>query len=175
MATDSMSDAGTLGMDSLPVSGPDSRSRGFWSQILMTGTVVLAFFVIWEFLSWLDPSFWPEIVLSKPSEIIPAFFEAIQTPFVLWHFWVTLQETAIGFVVGGGRRLPAGYLRCPGADLQEGFLPCNRFVPGDSTRGPGPGVRCYVRIRNHRQDRAGCDDLLLPGPYQHHHRADGHR
>ena len=102
MDTDSMSDTGTLGMDSLPVSGPDSRSRGFWSQILMTGTVVLAFFVIWEFLSWLDPSFWPEIVLSKPSEIIPAFFEAIQTPFVLWHFWVTLQETAIGFVVGAG-------------------------------------------------------------------------
>ena len=102
MATDSMSDAGTLGVDSLPVSGPDSRSRGFWSQIMLTGSVVLAFCAIWEFLSWLDPPFWPEILLSKPSEIFPAFFEAIQTSFVYWHFWVTLQETAIGFVIGAG-------------------------------------------------------------------------
>ena len=102
MATDSMSDAGTLGVDSLPASGPDSRSRGFWSQIMLTGSVVLAFCAIWEFLSWLDPPFWPEILLSKPSEIFPAFFEAIQTSFVYWHFWVTLQETAIGFVIGAG-------------------------------------------------------------------------
>ena len=102
MATDSMSDAGTLGMDSLPSAGADSRFRGIWSQILLTGLVVLVFCLIWEFLSWLDPSFWPAIVLSRPSEVFPAFFEAIRTPFVLQHFWVTLQETAIGFVVGAG-------------------------------------------------------------------------
>jgi NitT/TauT family transport system permease protein len=72
------------------------------TQILLTGSVVVGFCLIWEFLSWLDPSFWPEIVLSKPSEIIPAFFQAITTPFVLWHFWVTFQETAIGFVLGAG-------------------------------------------------------------------------
>ena len=97
-----MSDAGTLGMESLPGSSPDSRLRGLWSQILLTGSVVISICLIWELLSRLDPSFWPEIVLSKPSEIIPAFFQAITTGFVLWHFWVTFQETAIGFVIGAG-------------------------------------------------------------------------
>lgn len=108
MATDSMSDAETLGMGSLPGSSSDSRFRSFWTQVLLTGSVVIAIFLIWELLSSWEAitgsrlSFWPEIVLSKPSEIIPAFFQAITTGFVLWHFWVTFQETAIGFVIGAG-------------------------------------------------------------------------
>lgn len=107
MDTD-MSGADTLGIDPLPGSGSDSRLHRIGSQILLTGSVVVAFGLIWEFFSsWELISgsrlpFWPEIVLSKPSEIIPAFFEAITTGFVLRHFWVTFQETAIGFVVGAG-------------------------------------------------------------------------
>ena len=103
-----MSGADTLGMESLSGSRPNSRFRGFWTQILLTGSVVIGIFLIWELLSSWEVitgsrlSFWPEIVLSKPSEIIPAFFEAISTGFVLWHFWVTFQETAIGFVIGAG-------------------------------------------------------------------------
>ena len=103
-----MSDADTLGMGPPPGSSPDSRFRGLGSQILLTGSVVIAICLIWEFLSSWEVitgsrlSFWPEIVLSKPSEIIPAFFQAITTGFVLWHFWVTFQETAIGFVIGAG-------------------------------------------------------------------------
>ena len=102
METERMSDASTLETDSLPRPELGSRSRSIWTQVLLTGSVVVAFCLVWEFLSWLDPSFWPEIVLSKPSEILPAFVQAITTPFVLWHFWVTFQETAIGFVVGAG-------------------------------------------------------------------------
>lgn len=102
MDTETMSDAGTLETDSLPRSDLGSRSRGIWAQILLTGSAVVFFCLVWEFLSWLDPRFWPEIVLSKPTEIFPAFLRAIITPFVLWHFWVTIQETALGFVVGAG-------------------------------------------------------------------------
>lgn len=101
MDTESMADAGTLETDLLP-RPDDSRFSGIWSQILLTGSVVVAFCLVWEILSRIDPSFWPEIVLSKPSEIFPAFLQAITTPFVLWHFWVTFQETIIGFVLGAG-------------------------------------------------------------------------
>ena len=102
MDTDRMSDAGPMESELPPRSRPEFRSRGIWSQIMLTGSAVMAFCLIWEFLSRLDPRFWPEIVLSKPTEIFPAFVEAITTPFVLWHFWVTIQETALGFVVGAG-------------------------------------------------------------------------
>ena len=100
--------ADTLGLDPLSRSSPDSRLRGLWTQVLLTGSVVVGICLIWELLSSWEAitgsrlSFWPEIVLSKPSEVIPAFFEAITTGFVLWHFWVTFQETAIGFVIGAG-------------------------------------------------------------------------
>ncbi len=108
MDSTDMSGTETLGMDPLPGSGSGSRLGRIGSQILLTGSVVVAFgliwevFSIWEALSGSRLPFWPYIVLSKPSEIIPAFFRAITTPFVLRHFWVTFQETAIGFVVGAG-------------------------------------------------------------------------
>ena len=107
----------------LPDSGSDSRLRRIASQILLTGSVVVSFCLIWEFLSWLDPRFWPEIVMSKPSEIIPAFFEAIRTPFVLWHFWVTLQETAIGFFLGAGGGFLLGTYIALAVTFRKAFYP----------------------------------------------------
>lgn len=79
-----------------------SKSVAVLSQVFLTGMVVLAVALIWEFLSRWDPPFWPEIILSKPTEIVPAFFEALITGFVWENFWVTFQETIIGFVIGAG-------------------------------------------------------------------------
>ncbi len=92
-------------------------------QVLATGSVVLGFCLIWEFLSWLDPSFWPAIVLSRPSDIFPAFFQAITTPFVLWHYWVTFQETAIGFVLGAGGGFLLGTLVALMPAFRRAFYP----------------------------------------------------
>lgn len=83
-----------------------SRAASGLNQVLLTGAVVLAVALIWELLSIWDPPFWPEIILSRPTEIFPAFFEAITTGFVWENFWVTFQETLIGFVLGAG----AGFL-----------------------------------------------------------------
>jgi NitT/TauT family transport system permease protein len=79
--------------------------RWSWARRILTKetlasvVVVLGLAGFWEFMSYLDPAFWPEIILSKPSEIVPAFFNAITTGFVWRNFWVTFQETFIGFVL----------------------------------------------------------------------------
>jgi NitT/TauT family transport system permease protein len=80
----------------------ESKTRRVTTQILLTGSVVLFIALVWELLSRLDPPFWPEIILSKPTEIFPAFFEAVTTGFVWENFWVTFQETMTGFVIGAG-------------------------------------------------------------------------
>jgi NitT/TauT family transport system permease protein len=80
----------------------ESKGRTVATQFLLTGSVVLAIALVWELLSRLDPPFWPEIILSKPSEILPAFVEALTTGFVWANFWVTFQETMVGFFIGAG-------------------------------------------------------------------------
>jgi NitT/TauT family transport system permease protein len=85
------------------------RKTGLRSVVLTTLTAaVLA--GVWELLSSLDLDFWPEIILSKPTEIVPAFFRALVTDFVWQNFWVTAQEALIGFVVGSGAAFVLGVL-----------------------------------------------------------------
>ena len=112
-----------LDTSSTELERPPRRPLGAFSvrklseQILLTGLVVLSFCLIWEGLSMLDPFFWPEIILSRPTEIFPAFFEALTTGFVWRHFWVTFQETFIGFVLGAG----GGFLLGMGVSMSPIF------------------------------------------------------
>lgn len=78
---------------------------------------------IWELLSILDLDFWPEIILSKPSEIIPAFFRALTTGFVWQNFWVTAQEALIGFVLGAGSAFVLGVLIALVATFRQAVYP----------------------------------------------------
>lgn len=80
----------------------ESRMAGIVQQIGLTSFSVLVLLGIWELLSWFDPSFWPAVILSKPSDIVPAFFQAITTDFVWENFWITFQETIFGFAIGAG-------------------------------------------------------------------------
>lgn len=106
-ASESTIDLAELGIVEEPNRGLGRlRALSVISQVLLTGMVVVSVAVIWELLSRWDPPFWPEIILSKPTEIVPAFFEALTTGFVWANFWVTFQETLIGFVIGAG----AGFL-----------------------------------------------------------------
>ena len=93
------------------------RGRGLLDQALLTGGAVVVLFLVWEGLSRLELRFWPPIVLSRPTEIIPAFFEAVTTGFVWRHFWVTFQETILGFVFGAG----GGFLLGVGVSLSPTF------------------------------------------------------
>jgi NitT/TauT family transport system permease protein len=65
-----------------------------WLPALVAPAIVLA---AWEMLSAIDPDFWPEIILSKPTEVGPALWDAIRDPLTWREFWVTFQETVIGF------------------------------------------------------------------------------
>lgn len=80
----------------------ESRLQGMVKQVLLTSATMLGLLLAWELLSNWDPNFWPEVILSKPSEIIPAFFQAITRGFVWENFWVTFQETILGFAIGAG-------------------------------------------------------------------------
>lgn len=100
-----------------------SKAASVLSQVWLTGIVVLTVAVVWELLSRWDPSFWPEIILSKPSEIVPAFFEAITTGFVWENFWVTFQETLIGFVIGAGAGFFLGVYVALSPMFRKAFYP----------------------------------------------------
>jgi NitT/TauT family transport system permease protein len=102
--------------------GP-SRARSLFEQFFLTGGVVFGVLLIWELLSIWDPPFWPEIILSRPSQIIPAFFEALTTGFVWENFWVTFQETIIGFVIGAGTGFLLGVYVALSPTFRKAFYP----------------------------------------------------
>jgi NitT/TauT family transport system permease protein len=116
-------DPAAFGIDVPPGDGQTSRPKALMTQILLTGSVVVGFGAIWETLSWLDPPFWPEIILSKPTEIVPAFFEALTTAFVWANFWVTFQETMVGFVIGAGTGFLLGTYVALSALFRKAFYP----------------------------------------------------
>jgi NitT/TauT family transport system permease protein len=67
-----------------------------WLPSVIAVAVVLS---IWEGLSALDPSFWPQIILSKPTDIGPALWDAVTDSLTWQEFWITFKETAIGFAI----------------------------------------------------------------------------
>ena len=99
------------------------RLKAIARQVVLTAVTFAAIGALWEGLSSLDPSFWPEIILSKPSEIAPAFFDAITTGFVWDNFWVTFQATILGFVLGAGAGLILGLLIALSATFSQAFYP----------------------------------------------------
>lgn len=102
--------------------GP-SRTRSALEQVWLTGGVVLGVAILWELLSIWDPPFWPEIILSRPSQVLPAFFGALTTGFVWQNFWVTFQETIIGFVIGAGGGFLLGVYVALSSTFRKAFYP----------------------------------------------------
>jgi NitT/TauT family transport system permease protein len=96
--------------------------RGIRSVVLTLFTAVVLG-GIWELLSALDLPFWPDIILSRPSEIVPAFFRAITTGFVWANFWVTIQEALIGFVLGSSTAFVLGVLISLMATVRQALYP----------------------------------------------------
>lgn len=86
----------------------EPRALAIGRQLALTGISVLIIAGLWEFLSRLDPPFWPKIILSQPTDVSVAFWEAVQTPFVWANFWVTFQETILGFFIGSAIGLILG-------------------------------------------------------------------
>lgn len=104
--------------------GPAGRPRRSVLRSIALTTVTAAILAgIWELLSSLELDFWPEIILSKPSEIVPAFFRALVTGFVWTNFWVTAQEALIGFAVGSGTAFVLGVLISLMATVRQAIYP----------------------------------------------------
>ncbi len=78
----------------------ESKLAAVAKQVLLTAGSAFLLLGIWEVLSRIDPAFWPQVILSKPTDIIPAFFKAITSGFVWENLWVTFQETIFGFAIG---------------------------------------------------------------------------
>jgi len=95
----------------------------FTHTATLTAATVIAMAALWETLSAIDPRFWPEIVLSRPTEIIPAFWMAITTGFVWANFWVTFQEAGIGFIAGAGGGFILGALIAMSPIFRKAFYP----------------------------------------------------
>lgn len=100
-----------------------SKARSLGEQVVFTGSVVVAFVLVWELLSLWNPPFWPRIILSKPTEIGPAFLAAITTGFVWENFWVTFQETMIGFFIGAGGGFLLGVYVALSMNFRKAFYP----------------------------------------------------
>jgi NitT/TauT family transport system permease protein len=88
----------------------ESKWAGAAKQVALTTVTSVVLLAIWEILSRIDPPFWPQVILSKPTDIVPAFFQAITSDFVWVNFWVTFQETIIGFAIGAGGGFVLGVL-----------------------------------------------------------------
>lgn len=119
------SDLAELARSLAPTQAPQQNLvlRVLTSPLVLTGATVVALGAIWQLLSEIDPSFWPEIVLSSPIEIVPAFFEAITTGFVWENFWVTFQEAGIGFVIGASGGFILGTLVALSPMFRKAFYP----------------------------------------------------
>jgi NitT/TauT family transport system permease protein len=99
------------------------RLHAIGRQTLLAAVTFGALALIWELLSNADPDFWPQIILSKPSEITPAFFEAITTRFVWENYWVTFQATILGFVLGAAAGFILGLMIALIPMFSEAFYP----------------------------------------------------
>ncbi len=60
--------------------------------------LIAAVLAVWEFL--VDLTGVPEYILPPPSSIFRAMYNGIMTNVYPIHFWVTLTETLLGFLVG---------------------------------------------------------------------------
>lgn len=88
----------------------ESKVAAFFKQVLLTTGSVLLLLGVWELLSRIDPPFWPQVILSKPTDIIPTFFESLGNAFVWENLWVTFQETIFGFAIGAAGGFVFGVL-----------------------------------------------------------------
>lgn len=107
---------------------PRQRRTRSVRSLMFPLVAALAVAAIWEFLSMLDPDFWPEIVLSRPTEILPALAQALVTPFVWQNFWVTVQEAVLGFLLGTGTAFALGVLIALIGPVRQALYPLIVFL-----------------------------------------------
>jgi NitT/TauT family transport system permease protein len=76
-----------------------------WLQVYRL-LLLIALLGAWEIASGYVGEFW----ISKPSLIAARLVEWIGSGFILTHLSVTLQETALGFILGAGSGIVAGFV-----------------------------------------------------------------
>lgn len=99
------------------------KTRAWMKQIMQTSIAALVLGGIWEFMSRLDPSFFPRIIVPPPTEIVQAFFRVLTGDLIWPNLWVTTQETLIAFVIGAGGAFVIGVIVSLWEPVKSGVYP----------------------------------------------------
>src|SRR5262249_17961719 len=78
----------------------DGRARRMNSRrnVLLSVLYFILFMLVWEFGVRLFGV--PAFILPTPSNIVVAFYRGLASGIYAQHLWVTLLETALGFIAG---------------------------------------------------------------------------
>lgn len=99
------------------------KAQAWAKQIMQTLVAALVLGGAWEFLSRLDPSFFPRIIVPPPTEIVQAFFRVLTGDLIWPNLWVTTQETLIAFAMGAGGAFVIGVVISLWKPVKSGVYP----------------------------------------------------
>lgn len=105
---DSPGMSGAVGRGRKAGQAPSSRRWARYEHIVLAIGLGVGFLGLWEFLSRraiIEPVLFP-----PPTKIISAWWFLVNADFFPRHFWVTMLEIALGFLLGGGIGLLLGIL-----------------------------------------------------------------
>lgn len=100
--------SGAVGRSHKAGQAPSSRWWARYEHIVLAIGLGVGFLGLWEFLSRraiIEPVLFP-----PPTKIISAWWFLVNADFFPRHFWVTMLEIALGFLLGGGIGLLLGIL-----------------------------------------------------------------
>jgi len=101
---DIIAEAATPGVQDESETGATPRSA-LWLQLSRLA-LMLVLLAIWQLASGYVGEFW----ISKPTAIAERLVEWIGSGYLLPHLSITLQETALGFVLGATSGIAVGFL-----------------------------------------------------------------
>ena len=104
MEGDVVAEAAPAGVQDESETGATPRSA-LWLQLSRLA-LMLALLGIWQVAAGYVGEFW----ISKPTAIAARLVEWIGSGYLLPHLSITLQETALGFILGATSGIAAGFL-----------------------------------------------------------------
>lgn len=95
------------GTDPADLPPPPSTGLSGWRLLAVRTLVIAAVLAVWQFSSgrWIDPFF-----VGSPVAIGERLWEWVSTGYVFSHLLITLQEAALGFLLGATGGIVLGYL-----------------------------------------------------------------
>ncbi|MPZ86358.1 MAG: ABC transporter permease subunit [Actinophytocola sp.] len=95
------------GSDPADLPPPPSVGLAGWRLLAVRTLVIAAVLAVWQLASgrWIDPFF-----VGSPTAIGERLWEWVSTGYIFSHLLITLQEAALGFLLGATSGIVLGYL-----------------------------------------------------------------